>query len=335
MPESTTGLQDIIAHGYQTSPNYAEDFLRIDSGDYQVGSWNGNTAMAQAAIPAGDIGQWVTWPASTTARSGTSIATASWSVRRAPTRKALCRSASTELGHRRRGGGTERFFQGEIDDVEHLERRPSRRPASSPTWPRPLTATQSGLVADYPFDETSGDTAFDATGNGNNGTLGGISPNNPAAEPSRVAGIVLGPSATITPGESGPRRSPWGLRRAGGSGVGPPRSPRPRPHHGQCRWQRRGPAGHAPHPHLLVHRPARRWALDGDGHLRRRHRHPAPGGEWSVLHAQPHLRQRRHLPHHRDGNQPQRGQRLVQLHRDRQRLHGQRRQPAAGRWSRA
>ena len=58
-PESTTGLQDIIAHGYQVSPNYAEDFLRINNGYYQAGSWNGNTAMAQAAIPASDVGQWV------------------------------------------------------------------------------------------------------------------------------------------------------------------------------------------------------------------------------------------------------------------------------------
>ena len=58
-PESTTGLQDIIAHGYQVSPNQAEDFLRISNGYYQVGSWNGSTAMAQAPIPAGDVGQWV------------------------------------------------------------------------------------------------------------------------------------------------------------------------------------------------------------------------------------------------------------------------------------
>ena len=58
-PESTAGLQDIIAHGYQTSPTNAEDFLRIDGGYYQVGSWNGNNAFAQVAIPAGDIGQWV------------------------------------------------------------------------------------------------------------------------------------------------------------------------------------------------------------------------------------------------------------------------------------
>ena len=82
------------------------------------------------------------------------------------------------------------------------------------------TASASGLVAYYPFNETSGNIAIDATGKGNNGTLGGISTNNPAADPSRVAGSVLSPSLTITPGESGVETvTLQAFDAAGGSGV--------------------------------------------------------------------------------------------------------------------
>ena len=330
MPESTGGLQDIIAHGYQTSPTDAEDFLRINSGYYQVGSWNGNTAGAQVAIPASDIGQWVNLAGVYNGtewilyRDGVQVAT-SGSI----TQGALpVTNSSWAIGAE--GGGSGRFFQGEIDDVSIWNIGLSASAVKFAMAEAP-TAGESGLVAYYPFDETSGAMAIDASGNGNNGTLGGISPNNPAAEPSRVAGIVASPSVTITPGESGIETVTLeAFDAAGGSGVVTATfTASADPHHRQRRRQRRGPAGHALHPHLLVHRPARRWALDGDGQLRRRHRHPAPGAERSVLHAQPHLRQRRHLHHHGDRDQPRRRQRHVQLPGDRQRLHGQRRQSPA------
>ena len=202
MPESTSGLQDIIAHGYQTSPTDAEDFLRISGGYYQVGSWNGNNAFAQVAIPAGDIGQWVNLAGVYNGtqwilyRDGVQVATSG-----ATTQGALPVS-NTNWAIGAEGGGTGRFFQGEIADVSIWNVGLSAAGVESAMFQAP-TAPASGLVAYYPFNETSGDMAIDATGNGNNGTLGGISPNNPAAEPSRVAGIVLSPSVTITPGESG------------------------------------------------------------------------------------------------------------------------------------
>lgn len=75
-------------------------------------------------------------------------------------------------------------------------------------------------MADYLFNETSGSTTIDASGNGNNGTLGGISPNNPSAEPSRITGSALSPSVTITPGESGIETVTLeAFDAAGGSGV--------------------------------------------------------------------------------------------------------------------
>ena len=57
-PESVSGIQDIIAHGYTRNPN-AEVFLRINNGQYQVGSWNGTEHFASYDIPESDVGEWV------------------------------------------------------------------------------------------------------------------------------------------------------------------------------------------------------------------------------------------------------------------------------------
>jgi hypothetical protein len=198
-PQSTTGLQDIIAHGYQLTPNYAEDFLRIAGGYYQVGSWNGNTAFAQAAIPASDVGQWVflagvyngnEW---NLYRNGALVGTSG------PTTQGALPVSMTNWAIGAQGGGGGRFFQGEIDDVSIWSTGRSAAQVRS-DMSVPLAPTASGLVADYQFDEASGTTVLDATANHNNGTLGGT---NPADAPTRVAGIVTGQSATITPGDSG------------------------------------------------------------------------------------------------------------------------------------
>ena len=123
-PESTTGLQDIIAHGYQVSPNDAEDFLRINNGYYQVGSWNGNTAIAQAAIPAGDVGQWVYLAG---VYNGTQ-----WMLYRdgvpgrhvGPDHAGSPAGQLDRLGHRRRGRRHRAVLPGRDRRREHLERRP-------------------------------------------------------------------------------------------------------------------------------------------------------------------------------------------------------------------
>ena len=97
------------------------------------------------------------------------------------------------------GGGTGRYFQGQIDDVSIWNVGRSAASVQS-DMSAALTATASGLLAYYQFDETSGTTALDTTANHNNGVLGGT---NPANAPTRVAGIILGQSATITPENAG------------------------------------------------------------------------------------------------------------------------------------
>ena len=198
-PQSTTGYQDIIAHGYQLLPNYAEDFLRINNGYYQVGSWNGNTAMAQAPIPAGDVGQWDFLAGVYDGTQWLIYVNGELAGTSGPTTQGALPVSMTNWAIGAEGGGTGRFFQGEIDDVSIWN---VGRPAASvrSDMSAALTPTESGLLADYPFDETSGTTVLDATANHNNGTLGG---SNAATAPARVPGIFLGQSAKITPKNAG------------------------------------------------------------------------------------------------------------------------------------
>jgi hypothetical protein len=115
--------------------------------------------------------------------------------------------------------GSQRFFQGEISDVSIWNVGLSAMAVRAAMDLAP-TVPQPGLVAYYPLNATSGNTAVDATGNGNRGTLGGISPNNPAADPSWVGGFSIPPSVTITPGESGTETvALQTFDAAGGSGL--------------------------------------------------------------------------------------------------------------------
>jgi RHS repeat-associated protein len=120
-PEATGGLRNIIAHGHATSPN-GEVYLRINNGQYQVGSWNGTSYLASAAVPAGDVGTWVhltgvydpdagQWRLY---RNGQLLASAAHAT------GAVAVNGNWAIGAR--GTGTERFFQGAIDEVRIYDR---------------------------------------------------------------------------------------------------------------------------------------------------------------------------------------------------------------------
>ena len=114
VPETASGVQNIIAKGYSTHPN-GEIFLRIANGKYQVGSWTGSEHLAEFVIPSSDIGERVhlagtydgtTWRlyrngveiASTVDNTGAVEVDGAWAVGA-------------------RGTGTERFYSGVIDEV--------------------------------------------------------------------------------------------------------------------------------------------------------------------------------------------------------------------------
>jgi len=113
-PQATNGLRNIVAHGHAFSPN-GEVFLRIANGNYQVGSWNGSNHFSSTPIPAEDVGVWVhltgvydgtDWRLY---RNGVEVASAQDSV------GAVTVNGDWAVGAR--GTGTQRFFQGQIDDV--------------------------------------------------------------------------------------------------------------------------------------------------------------------------------------------------------------------------
>ena len=114
-PDVSSGLRNIIAHGHRLSPNQ-EIFFRVNNGSYQVGSWNGSAHITSAAIPAGDVGtgNWIhlagtyDGTAWNLYRNGVLISSSVDSV------GALLVSENWAIGAR--GTGTERFFDGGIDE---------------------------------------------------------------------------------------------------------------------------------------------------------------------------------------------------------------------------
>src|SRR5581483_3371089 len=58
-PDSTSGTQTIISRGTGVWPNFGGTFLRIASGQYQLGYYDSAYHYAAASMPVGDIGTWV------------------------------------------------------------------------------------------------------------------------------------------------------------------------------------------------------------------------------------------------------------------------------------
>jgi hypothetical protein len=168
-PEVTDGLRNIVAHGFTRSPN-GEVFLRIGNGSYQIGSWDGQEYLTSAAIPAEDIGNWVhlaglydgmSWRLY---RNGVEV-----NANQAA-RGAIAVSENWAIGAR--GTGTERFFQGQIQDVRIWNRALSNGEIRM-NMSRRLRGDEPGLVGYWQLNEGQGTVANDLTGNGNAGTIQG------------------------------------------------------------------------------------------------------------------------------------------------------------------
>ena len=113
-PQATDGFRDIVAHGYRLDVP-GEVFLRINGGNYEVGSWDGANHLVSTPVPKGDLGTWVhlagVWDGS------------AWRLYR---NGVLANSAPSTVGAVSVGAGwaigssstgTDRFFSGGIDEV--------------------------------------------------------------------------------------------------------------------------------------------------------------------------------------------------------------------------
>jgi hypothetical protein len=111
---SASNIQNIIAHGHTFTPN-GEVFLRLARGKYQVGSWDGSLHNTEYNIPVADENKWVHLSGGYNGtdwvlyRNGTLVNSTPDAT------GAVYVNESWAIGAR--GTGTERFFNGSIDEV--------------------------------------------------------------------------------------------------------------------------------------------------------------------------------------------------------------------------
>jgi hypothetical protein len=166
-PRTLRGLRNIVAHGYTFTPN-AELFLRIHNGQYQVGSWNGQDFSTSAVAPDTDAGRWVhlagvydgsRW---ILYRDGEQVAATSHPV------GVLRVDAPWAIGAR--GGGSNRFFLGDIRDVR-IWRIPRNQEEIRADMNRVLRGDEQGLVGYWPLNEGQGELVRELSANANHGLV--------------------------------------------------------------------------------------------------------------------------------------------------------------------
>jgi hypothetical protein len=141
---TSTGTNNVVAHGFHQSNPAAEVYLRTHNGAYQVGSWNGTDHVAAAPIPPEDIGSWVhlagvyNGSAWELYRNGVLLATTVDPV------GAIQVPAAWAVGTNAAGDG--RFFTGDIDDIRIWNRTLSQQEIVNGMNTR-LTGTEPGLAA--------------------------------------------------------------------------------------------------------------------------------------------------------------------------------------------
>ncbi len=166
-PRTAEGLANILAHGYTLNPN-AEVFLRVVNGSYQVGAWNGQESSVMAPVPAEDLGQWVHLAGVYDGRQWTLYRNAEPLASGPRPFGAVSVPASWAIGAR--GGGSERFFLGDIRDVRiwNLPRTQAELRAGMAQAPNPRAP---GLMGHWPLNEGQGVVTRDATPHQNDGLI--------------------------------------------------------------------------------------------------------------------------------------------------------------------
>jgi hypothetical protein len=173
--KNTGGFHDILAHGYTQTPP-GELFLRIFAGQYQVGSWDGMNHAVSAPIPAEDAGKWVhlagvydgtRWHLY---RNGQELASNPDPVGVVPV------NAPWAIGAR--GGGSERFFDGDIAEVRlwKVARTPDQVREDMHREPK---SDATGLVGSWPLSEGQRTVAGDRSKSQAHGVLRGATWNTP------------------------------------------------------------------------------------------------------------------------------------------------------------
>ncbi|QRN93325.1 LamG domain-containing protein [Archangium violaceum] len=167
-PLALDGLRDIVAHGYILSPP-REIFFRIVNGTYQVGSWDGGDHSAVARVPSSDVGQWI--------HLAGVYDGAQWLLYRngellvsTPQPPDVVHSFSAPWAIGARGGGGERFFQGDMRDVL-IWNVPRSQEEIRSDMQRAPKKDAPGLVGYWPLDDGQGSIARDMSPHQHHGVL--------------------------------------------------------------------------------------------------------------------------------------------------------------------
>jgi hypothetical protein len=115
-PQATDGLRDIVAHGYTSSPD-AEVGMRINSGKYELWSWDNTASTGNAlfTMPAGDLGRWTFLAGTYDGKQWNLFWNGLLVATNVAPLGALTVFENWAIGAA--GSGTERFFRGGIDEV--------------------------------------------------------------------------------------------------------------------------------------------------------------------------------------------------------------------------
>src|SRR5215204_392817 len=148
-PTATGGFRAIVEHGYVYSPP-GEVYLRLNGTAYQVGSWNGTDHYVTAAIPAEDQGRWVHLCGVYDGTYWIIYSNGRELARRADATSAVPVAGPWAIGAK--GGGGERFFQGQIRNVAIW--KTARTPAQIAQDMRdPGLAGDPNLLGFWPLNE--------------------------------------------------------------------------------------------------------------------------------------------------------------------------------------
>jgi hypothetical protein len=178
-PTETDGIRNVVSHGYDLEPA-GEVFLRVNDGNYQVGSWDGADHAVSARVPDTDLGSWVhlagTYDGTRWSlyRNGILAGQATDSVGAVPV------AADWTVGVSAAG---DRHFAGDIDDVRIWSGTRSASDIADNLGNR-LSGTEKQL-AGYWF--VSGEVFLDHTTGHVNGSKQG-SPGQVASPPALVSG---------------------------------------------------------------------------------------------------------------------------------------------------
>ena len=164
-PTTSAGLMDILGRGYVLDPA-GEVVLRINQGNYQVGSWDGADHMVSTPVPAEDLDHWVHLAGVYDGSSWLLYRNGVLLAQHADPVGAVDVQAGWAIGASAAG---DRFFHGGIDEARVWRR--VRSPLEiADNFARRLDGTDAGLAGYWFFAEGGW---RDQTAGHNDGTLRG------------------------------------------------------------------------------------------------------------------------------------------------------------------